>query len=203
MLDVICVLKTGSFYNNDYVEKLRGGVARYLTLPYNFWCLTDDEEVDEEIVIPLQHSWPGWWSKLEVFRDFRGHTLFIDLDTIIVGSLDELVSHKGPFISIHGFYRSHMFNSGFMSWTEDFSHIYKSFSDNVEVMMEGKNDQQVIGSMLESYVTFQETFPGQVVSYKVHCRGLGKLPPNVRVVCFHGKPRPHEVNDSWMKEFWR
>lgn len=34
---------------------------------------------------------------------------------------------------------------------------------------------------------WQELLPGQIVSYKVHCRN--GIPPNARVVCLHGRPK--------------
>ena len=201
-LNVVCVLKTGSFYNLDYVEKLRRGVARHLKTPYNFFCLTDDPEVPLDYAISLLDNYPGWWSKLEIFRDFKERTLFLDLDTIIVGSLDELVGHNHKFMSIEGFFRP-IFNSGFMSWDGDYSYVYRTFKANSELLMgTNKGDQLVIGSLIPKWGVFQKEFPGQVVSYKQHCRNKG-IPRGAKVICFHGKPRPHEVSDGWMKEHWR
>ncbi|MGH8338151.1 MAG: hypothetical protein ACRETL_15305, partial [Gammaproteobacteria bacterium] len=46
-------------------------------------------EVPGVKTIPLLHDWPGWWAKMELFRpDVRGDFLFMDLDTVIVGPLD-------------------------------------------------------------------------------------------------------------------
>ena len=35
-------------------------------------------------------------------------------------------------------------------------------------------------------------------SYKYHC-GDG-LPDDARVVCFHGRPKPADVSDGWVKQ---
>jgi hypothetical protein len=43
---------------------------------------------------------------------------------------------------------------------------------------------------------FQDLFPGRVVHYKTHVRPANKVPPDASVVCFSGKPRPHQINWS-------
>jgi len=43
--------------------------------------------------------------------------------------------------------------------------------------------------------------PGWVVSYKTHARR--GLPPDARIVVFHGSPKPHEVDDPFVREHWR
>ena len=40
-------------------------------------------------------------------------------------------------------------------------------------------------------------------SYKLHYLRRGKLSDDCRIVAFHGRPKPHEVNDFWVKENWR
>ena len=60
---------------------------------------------------------------------------------------------------------------------------------------------------------WQEKYPEKVISYKVHIKGRGNTRPNwtshggslntASIVCFHGRPMPHEVrNEPWMKEHW-
>ena len=48
---------------------------------------------------------------------------------------------------------------------------------------------------------WQDMFPGQLVSYKKHVRG-GPLPEGARLVSFHGKPDPEDVDDDFVKECW-
>nr|WP_145924153.1 hypothetical protein [Halomonas elongata] len=40
---------------------------------------------------PLAHGWPGWWSKLELFRPHGGDLLYLDLDTVVRGDLQPLI----------------------------------------------------------------------------------------------------------------
>ena len=44
-------------------------------------------------------------------------------------------------------------------------------------------------------------FPGQLVSYKKHVRG-GSLPEEARLVSFHGKPDPEDVDEDFVKRCW-
>jgi hypothetical protein len=37
---------------------------------------------------------------------------------------------------------------------------------------------------------WQHVVPGQICSYKVHDLAGRGMPPNARVICFHGQPRP-------------
>ena len=38
--------------------------------------------------------------------------------------------------------------------------------------------------------------PGQIVSYKLSVQETGRLPPGARLVCFHGHPRPWEIQEA-------
>lgn len=48
---------------------------------------------------------------------------------------------------------------------------------------------------------WQMLLPGQIVSYKVHCRN--GIPPNARAVCLHGRPKFGDmpVNDP-VRQAW-
>lgn len=85
----------GAHYDETWVIKLRNSVARHLSVPHRFVCLTDVEIPGVE-TIPLVNNWAGWWSKLELFRAglFDGPVLYFDLDVVMVDSIDHLA---GPF----------------------------------------------------------------------------------------------------------
>jgi hypothetical protein len=51
----------------------------------------------------------------------------------------------------------------------------------------------------------QDVMPG-IVSYKRDVLGRNTPPDGARIVCFHGRPRPHEMADPkppWMGGAWR
>lgn len=103
-------MKYGIKYGADYVNKLYQGVKNHLSLPHTFHCFTENREgLDKNIgVIPLQNHWQLWWSKVHIFdgqcykdSDSDQIILYIDLDMIITGSLDDLIlNFEGRFATL-------------------------------------------------------------------------------------------------------
>ncbi|WP_157267691.1 hypothetical protein [Azohydromonas aeria] len=110
-VNVIC-MKWGSMYGPEYVNNLRAGVARHLRRPHRFVCFTDDASGlspdVEALPLPSLGLPAGQqdlrWRKLAVFGaqlgDLEGTTLFLDLDLVVVGSLDEFFELPGEFLII-------------------------------------------------------------------------------------------------------
>lgn len=94
MINIVCVLRLGGKvgYDATWVEKLKNSVARNLALEHKFICLSDVDVPCERI--PLIGTGAGFWSKLELFRPklFNGPVLYIDLDTVVCASLDDMVN---------------------------------------------------------------------------------------------------------------
>lgn len=91
-LTITTVLKSNSFYNHTWVEKMKRGLERHMTMPFNFLPLSDCNHsfpthkfVDEQ---------PGYWNKIELFRPglYTGPTLFIDADNVITGDLSPMIT---------------------------------------------------------------------------------------------------------------
>lgn len=110
-VNIIC-MKWGSMYGPEYVNHLRRGVARHLARPHRFVCFTDDGHgLDPGIeVMPLPDlGLPAGqrdlrWRKLAVFRerlgDLTGTALFLDLDLVIVDTLEPFFELPGRFLII-------------------------------------------------------------------------------------------------------
>jgi hypothetical protein len=195
----------------EHVHKLRAGVAKHLETPHEFICLTDTPTSDVSC-IPLKDNWPGWWAKISLFDsslfDAGRSILYFDLDTVIVGSLDGLVkaAEHAPWIVLADFYRQPpryrtiSYGSGVMAFRAGAQRqIYDLFARNPNVRTTcTRGDQEWIEKTAPGATFWQEMAPNQIVSYKVHC--TEGLPQNARVVAFHGKPKPWEVDASWIKE---
>ena len=104
-VNIICLLWKGNFRGRDYndkdVESLRQTVAKHIDRPFRFYCLTNDMNADIPAEkIELLHNWPGWWSKIELFRPDLpcGRTLYLDLDTHIVNDLAPILDAKGNLV---------------------------------------------------------------------------------------------------------
>lgn len=195
---IATVLRSGGEYTPEHVQKLRHAVATNLHRPHRFMCLSD-MEVPGIQVIPFAHDWPKWWGKIELFRPgiFSGPMIYFDLDTWITHSLDEICAYDGPFAMLDDFFHPHLAASGMMMWTpsERTETIYEAFQADAPRLMrpyEGTGDQAFIRSVIPGAKRIQSLFPGKVVSWKVHCAESG-IPKEAAVVCFHGVPRPWEV----------
>ena len=160
--------------------------------------------------MPLLSDWPTWWAKLEVFR-IKGPVLYFDLDTIVVGSIDPLVEavarlEADDFLMLRAF-RDGNWASGIMGWTGDYDWLrmlFTSLSPSfpcVKSFIRARvgsqiywGDQEWIREQLKKRATnviaAQNVCPG-IYSYRRHC--LEALPSNARIVCFHGQPRPADV----------
>lgn len=210
---VVCVLRTGGIYDAGYVRALRRGVSQFLP-GLRFVCLTDIAgRVATDLTAPLEHNWPGWWSKMELFRVFPGPTLYFDLDTVLCGDLlplAQVVEQLGTaeFLMLRDLNarRPDHWTSGVMGWNGDWGWMYDRFRLQASAsMVRYRGDQEFIGAQLQE--TGAAVSPIQdhakVASWKWRCRETAP-PPGTEIVCFHGKPRPHEQADvPWMKEHWR
>jgi hypothetical protein len=203
----VYTLCTGDKYDIEYVHRLQRMVQRNLTTPHEF-SVVSDRDLPGVHVVGLPDLYPGWWGKINILA-LPGPAVFLDLDVVIVGGLDEMLG-TGADIKVaknwaqsgHGGCQSTM-----MYW-ENASMVPKAFDfdkyacwppSNVPPKLWG--DQEFLTLLRDTQHIDVEYFnPAHVVSYKYHCRQ--GLPNDARVVAFHGKPDPHEVNDPWVKSCW-
>lgn len=200
---VACVLRSGGDYTRADVATLRDMVRDWLP-GAPFVCLSDCPVPCERI--PLKFTWPGWWAKLELFRPDLGlgeRILGFDLDTVVIGSLAEIAAAP-TFTLLSDFYHLGLPASGVMMldrgararvWaefmTDPDAHMTRCEPfDAAGVRGDGKFIGEVFGLRAARW---QEVVPGQIVSWKVHCKATGRAPDGARVVCFHGRPRPRET----------
>lgn len=194
-LTVACVLRSGGPYTPAYVQRIRRRVCEHLTAPHNFVCLTD-LPVNGVDTVPLAHKWPGYWSKIELFRPglFTGRVLYFDLDTDIVGSLDDLARFDGRFAMVHD-WTEDIGASPVMAWDADrlnVADVYEPFARNpTGAMASARGDQDWISNSLP-WKSLRGLYPGQIVSRWLEC--VEEVPEGARVVCWHGTPRPHEID---------
>jgi len=198
---IATVLRSGGIYTPAHVRRLEAQCRAYA--PGEALTCLSDTPIAGVDVRPLVHGWPGWWAKLELFRpgvfEAGARVLYLDLDTTITGDLIDLLAQPAPFLALEDFYRRpplvpfRGIASGLMAWTAgDRADIFEAFAANPDWEMRTAGhggDQRVIERVMAGRATFwDDVVPGQVVSYKVHCRA--GVPAGARVVCFHGRPKP-------------
>jgi hypothetical protein len=93
-------------FNHDHVRILRNMVARNLSIPHRFVCVTDDEIDDIETVkLDWSKHVPGtvFIRLMQHRRDYADiigadRVLNLDLDMVVVGSLDHIASRPEPSV---------------------------------------------------------------------------------------------------------
>ncbi len=215
MATIIC-MKWGTRYGPEYVNRLYAGVKRYTKTPVRFVCFTDDSagltKGIETLPLPAINipdriaSWKPW-PKLSVWQaplfDITGDVLFLDIDLIITGPLDDLFSyHPGEYCVIENWTQIGQGignTSVFRFPMGKYSEIYDRFTAAPEeILSQYKIEQQYISAMIPE----QRFWPAQwCISFKHTC--LPKFPMNwfktpalpddARIVAFTGKPDPDEA----------
>lgn len=214
-LTVACVYKGGGLYDGrDYVKRLASAVSRHLTVPYRFVCLTDKPQRIKGVeCIPLKHNWPGFWSKIELYRPglFSGAVLYLDLDTVVCGSLDAIVATPEPVVAAwdlnHGWV-----NSSLLLWRVDLSCVYEAMTAAPDLMMRRYDTGPLWGDqgLLQDTLTarrigwrwVQESHPDAVWWHPAGMRDK-PAPAGVSVAMWYGHPKPHEVSSAWIHQHWR
>lgn len=189
-MQIACVLRSGGEYNDHHVCLLADSILAYNDLP--IVCLSDVNFYHPGVEVrPLLHKWKGWWSKIELFREFAGPTLYLDLDTVVVGKLPAIGER---FTMLRDVYRTHDFGSGVMSWTKSHKWIYDRFLQQPSYFMNRYRTRRNWGDQgfIRDHLGFTpDVFGDEYRSYKVHC--AERVPAGTKVVYFHGKPKPWEV----------
>lgn len=177
---------------------------------HRFVCLSDIDVPCERI--PLEHDWPGWWSKIEMFKAgvIEDQTLYLDLDTVIVGKV-EILRNGVDFAMLQSFWKPDMVGSGVMYFSGENvpHHVYNKFAKQPKAYIahhERNRDGTYVGdqafvwdAMNHEVDRVNDYLPG-IKSYKFHCQR--RLPQDASIVCFHGRPTLPEVDHDWVRKNW-
>jgi hypothetical protein len=174
-----------------------------------FYCLTDDPAGLERdiITLPVSPLCEGWWHKIYLFSWDHGiaaRLLYMDIDMVVTGSLEDFLRYDGDFATGSRFNRPDQINSTVMSIPPGYGRqVWNTFVGYRSMVMRSfGGDSRFLESIIGPKTRrWRETFPGQLVSYKKHVRG-GSLPEEARLVSFHGKPDPEDVDEDFAKLFW-
>lgn len=117
-VNVVC-MKWGDRYDATWVNRLYGMVIRNTTWQVRFVCFTDQSDgIREEVEcqpmpeVRFESSLGKYWPKLGLMQEglggLSGMTLFLDLDIVIIGSIDALFTHEGRFCIIREWKDPHL-----------------------------------------------------------------------------------------------
>lgn len=193
---VVCVLRSGGEYKPEHVIRLSDQL-RTRHAQAELICLSDID-VEGVTTVPLLFDWPGWWSKMELFRPdvLSGGFLYLDLDSAIVGDVADFAAF-GRLALLRDFYRPRGLGSGVMYLPEaERGSVWADWIRQPDVWMRrhrrGGDQAFLERHLLGRAARWQDVLPGQVVSYKADVQ-KGAPCTDARLVAFHGKPRPWAV----------
>lgn len=217
---VVC-MKWGKLYTHDYVNVLFHAVSKNVTGKFRFVCLTDNAEgIDPKVeCIPIpdiglhnEHFYHGAWPKISILKDdlFSSHSkvLFIDLDMVICGNLDQMFTYSDKFVAINeGVWNAtppSLMSSIFCFETGKYQYIVDALSSNVEEVTHKYDIEQ---NYLHNALKEKEYWPSEwIVSFKRHLRKPlivdmfvqpAEPSPGTKIIAFHGKPRPIDLVNSY------
>ena len=189
---VLIVVRQGDKYGPEYPKILRRMAKETSNL--DLLVLGDSEDAD----IKLIHGWEGWWAKMELYRpDLPRPFIYLDLDSTINENVSSLLTLKGRWISkewhpnVKGCGK---YQSSCMVIEENPTDIWETFIENPRKWMgQYYGDQKFIERF--TWNTFENN---EVGSYQFH----DKDTPKHWITTFHGRIKPHKVQDGWVSEVW-
>ena len=170
----------------------------------------------------------AWWYKLQLFNPehHQGNMLYFDLDTVILRDISWITQLPTQYLwGIRDF--KHLqrpgystLNSSVMWWNvEKMSWIWDQFNTTnvVNTSRQYPGDQDYIIAVLgHNRIRYFED--SQMQSWRWQCLDGGydfntrrhkipgqgtQIPGSTSVLVFHGKPKPHEINDKVVQDLWR
>ena len=214
---IIC-MKWGDAYGPEYVNRLYATVRTQTTGDLRFVCLTDDRtgirpEVECFDCPTIDLPWPynhAGFRKVSLFRKsedlfgFAGNWLFIDLDVVVTGPLDDFFTFKPerPFVVMQNWtqpgkgigntsvYRFRVGAAPFLV-----TRLEQNFQ---EIKAKYNNSQTFISREIGDIAFWPDEW---CQLFKVQCippfpLRLWKepvIPEGCRIVAFPGRPNPHEA----------
>lgn len=217
MKQIVC-MKWGTLYGSEYVNRLYAMARAQTSGELRFVCLTDDRtgvrpEVEcldcPTIDIPFPYNLLGW-RKVNLFAQsdklfgFTGNWLFIDLDVVITGNLDDFFVYKPerPFVVMQNWTQPgqkigntsvYRFTVGAASFL-----LPRLIQNFAEIKAKYNNSQTFISREIGDI----EFWPDEWCQlFKVQCiapfpQRLWRdpiIPTGCRIVAFPGSPNPHEA----------
>ena len=226
MKQLVCV-KWGQLYDHRYVNNLYAMLTRHVSPPFKLVCLTDDNtgirgEVDCHPLPDLGCAHPqrtmGKWRK-QVLWDHEvpgletgKPALFIDLDSVIVDSLDPYFSHGRPEDVILA-----------RNWAKPLQRLGQTsvfrfpVGGNPQVLAGFRADPQGVADKYQfeqHWVTHAakggiQLWPeAWTCHFRLHCLPMfplryllpARVPAGARIVTFPGGPNPDDVLEGrWNK----
>ena len=210
---VLC-MKWGTRYGPEYVNVMYGMISRNLSGPFRLVCFTEDTngirpEVEclplPELGVEVPKEAPGKWPKQALWaRDLfglQGIALFLDLDSVIVDSIDPYFDFGNPddVVTARNWVKPWLKmsqTSVFRFQIGSHSYMLENLQKDPQLMVKYQFEQNYVSSAIRGGVKF---WPGRWTKhFGLHCMGPWPLryfrapvqPEGARIVTFPGSPKP-------------
>jgi hypothetical protein len=219
---------TNLVYTADYVNRLYNSCLRNITGPFDFVLYTGPQaekpgrlaQLDPAIrTIPV--GLPYWWGKFVFFQEAppgirTDKILYLDLDQVIIGSLDELINFPSDFACMKDYpafdcprgKENDANGSTFLLKVGSRAIVWDKYEEAGKPVWNPNGghgpldlaEQEIINDPRNEIEKdlFPETW---VISYKLWAQRK-KIPSDCKIVVFHGRPKMHEVTDAFVSEHW-
>jgi len=209
-----------------YIQNLYNGCKKYADREFKFVCFTNEKlgKLTSEIelrpinMVTIDGVLPRMYMFSKESGLFGHQILCLDLDILITGTLKPLLDYHGMFCTRQNFISRKKMDfeegfkldgdiMGFYAGEENERLFWKSFIKDIkhaEELTQGRERywvREVTGDIAD---VWDEFCPDRIVSFKHHARyHRHKLPKSMSIVSCHGKPRPHQIRNSWIKLYWK
>jgi len=211
----------GSIYGPDHVNVLHSMVDRYLTIPHKHVCICDNPTgVNKNITVrPIFRDFihfGGTWTKLMLFSSHlqsileADRFLYLDLDSVICGSFDELIeSEETAFLQFrHTPERGKCSTCLIKMKCGAYPEVWDKFVENPLKVIIKTGKLQLIGwdqawvSLMVPEMNLWGPQQG-ILKYGLDVKNF--LPDGTRMVRFSGPYDPSKLKEkhAWIKEHWR
>lgn len=232
-IHVLCI-KWGKLYNAADVNKLANGVRRNTTRPINFYCFTEDaHDLQPDIIVhPLpaldvppedrRHAYPKTMglSADDLIGLTGERVFFFDLDSVIVGNLDELFAYpqddrvyiindwnhrRGPKANKVGQASCYSWIVGTLGYIKEY---FEAHSKEVLAQYGSASQQFLSNKIVERQGALAFWPEAWFCSYRYHCIPQAflrrfvtpRMPPQagLKMIAFHGVPSiPDAIRGEW------
>jgi hypothetical protein len=217
----ICT-KWGTKYPATEVNRLYRALQRVSKGPFTLHCVTDDPQgIQSEVRVIQIPDLPvignevmnRGWRKLSLFSpamrtQIGGQVLYLDLDVVLLQSLDDFFARDTAFAVIRDYKRFRRRNlrtgntSVFLYDADRDYGVYDALVEQGEsVRQRFRNEQEFLTDVMwrQGLLTYWPS--AWCVSFKYHCVPPFPVslwrepaaPPGARVIVFHGRPKPEEA----------
>jgi hypothetical protein len=210
MSNIVLVLRSGGDFELRDVEL----IARHINAKWKngrprIICLFDKATRHYDLgnfeLIPLGNEYRGTWARIQLYspemEQYRPF-LYIDLDTAVISSLENifnLIKNENQFIALEDFWQKKTLATPLVWFPANSDIVRKAYDSFTGVR--GNRMDVYLRSVINTLI-FWQSLTDTIIDFKPNRKQLlQEVPANANIVCFHGRPRIHDADIQWVKDY--